>query len=171
MNGDQLRSLRRDVFVTLRYEGDVREAVLALKYSRDKTSARWIACHLAQVVIDTGVPVAVVTWIPTTSRRRRRRGFDHSQLIARHVARRLGVPVLALLRRRDRVAQTGLDRRHRLRAPQFVGRRPRSDGIIVVVDDVVTTGATMNSARSCLVSAGVAHENVMCVALAATPSP
>lgn len=164
-------SLHRDALVTLAYEGETRRSVLSLKYANDRRLARWMGCHIASLVQERQIVVGCVTWIPTTSRRRRQRGFDQSRLIAHHVGRYLEVPVVRTLRRLDRIAQTGHDRRHRLRAPRFSARSPKHDGCVVLVDDVITTGATMRSAVECLVEAGVARHEVMCVALAATPSP
>ena len=71
-------------------------------------TARWTMSDDQQIagLID-GQDAAVVTWIPTTSRRRRQRGFDQAELLARGVARRLRLPCRALLRRADDSPQTG----------------------------------------------------------------
>ena len=68
-----------------------------------------------------------VTWCPTTGRRRRRRGYDSGELIARALARRLGARPVRLLRRLDRLPQTGAGRgarRPRAPAPAGPPRRP-----------------------------------------------
>ena len=110
----------------------------------------------------------VVTWAPTAPGRRRARGYDQAEVLARAVGRSLGVPVRGLLRRTDRAGpQTGRRRAERLaRAPTFVATRRVPDRV-VVVDDVVTTGATLQAAASALVAGG-AH-SVRAVAAAATP--
>jgi predicted amidophosphoribosyltransferase len=111
----------------------------------------------------------VVTWAPTSDARRRSRGFDQGELVARHVARQLGVPCRRLLARSGpSVAQTGRSRIERLNGPEFVAR-PGLDGQrVIVVDDVVTTGATMRSAAAALRHAGASEPRLY--AIASTPS-
>ena len=71
-------------------------------------------------VAASGRRVDVVTWAPTGARRRHERGFDQAELVARHVARQLGVPCRRLLERRGPAGpQTGQDRRGRLHGPAF----------------------------------------------------
>jgi hypothetical protein len=111
----------------------------------------------------------VLTWAPTGAARRRRRGYDQAELLARAVGRRLGVRARRLLVRvGDHAAQTGRSRQQRLVGPTFVaiGRVPHR---VLVIDDVVTTGATFAAARTALLVGG-AHR-VHCLAAAATPPP
>lgn len=93
-----------------------------------------------------------VTWAPTTDARRRERGFDQAQILARHAARRLGRPLRSLLRRQPGPTQTGRSRADRLTGPSF--RSAGSPGAVVLVDDVCTTGATLTAAATALRHAG-----------------
>ncbi|MEN3315829.1 MAG: hypothetical protein V7605_2063 [Acidimicrobiaceae bacterium] len=147
------------------YEGVGRELVARLKYRNARAAVPFLAAEMAALVDATTVDV--VTWAPTTSPRRRHRGFDQAELLARAVARRLGRPCRRALRRRPGTpAQTGRTLAQRRSGPAFHPRRsvgPR----VLLVDDVVTSGATVSAAAAALRRAGAA--TVQVVAAARTP--
>lgn len=158
---------RAGIVVSHEYAGAMRELIVALKYS----SARWVVPMLADLWVARHGDVCdvdVVTWVPTTRRRMRERGYDQSELIARRVARRLGVRCLATLRRIDDEAQTGRSARERRAGAQFIARRTRYARILVI-DDVVTTGTTLRHAVDALCESGA--RAVTSAAIAATPPP
>lgn len=158
---------RGEIVVTHDYVGVMRELIVALKYS----SMRWIAPMLADVWVERCAHVCDVdrvTWVPTTRARARERGYDQSEIIARRIARRMGLPCSRLLRRTDVIAQTGRNARERRDGAHFVARSG-AFGRVLVVDDVVTTGSTMRHAVSSLVDAGATA--VTAGAIAATPAP
>ncbi|QXC62796.1 hypothetical protein KSP35_08450 [Aquihabitans sp. G128] len=139
----------------LDYDGAAREVVAQLKYRNARSPVGWLAEGVAGLVRPH--EVEVVTWAPTTEVRRRRRGFDQAELLARRVGRHLGVPCRSLLARRPGPAQTGRSSAERHDGPSFVPTR-RLDGLrIAVVDDVVTTGATLDAAGRALRAAGAVH--------------
>ena len=147
---------------------DERSAVFITeaKYHNSRSAidelARWA---VLQLPIGLGSGVGVVTWAPTTARRRRERGFDQSQLLAGIIGRQLHRPIRRLLRRLDGPAQTGRSREQRLRGPQFLAR-PCAE-IVLLVDDVCTTGATLSAAGRALRQVGVPAVHGM--VLARTP--
>lgn len=149
----------------LAYAGAGRELVARLKYRNARSSVPFLARGMAAIV--AGETVDVVTWAPTTPARIRDRGFDQARLLARAVARELGVPCRALLRRRPGQAQTGRDAVARHSGPGFEGRRAVGGRRVLLVDDVVTTGATVVAAARALREAGAAEVHV--VASARTP--
>lgn len=152
----------------LPYEGDIRRRVVDMKYRGRRSFARELARHLADAVRnDENGHVDVVTWAPTSSSRRRRRGFDQAAVIARHVARELGVPCRRLLVRESRAAQTGRSRVARLAGPRFRALHTRRPRRVLVVDDVVTTGATLRAAAHALTASG--WGDVTLAAVASTP--
>jgi predicted amidophosphoribosyltransferase len=149
----------------LAYDGAGRELVARFKYRNARSSARFLAGGMAALV--AGEQVDVVTWAPTTPARLRARGFDQAEVLARAVARRLGLPCRSLLRRNPGPAQTGRDAVARYAGPGFAARRGLSGARILLVDDVVTTGATVAGAADALRRAGAAGVHV--VAAARTP--
>ncbi|MCU1454006.1 MAG: hypothetical protein JWN46_2152, partial [Acidimicrobiales bacterium] len=133
----------------LAYEGAAREVVAQVKYRNARDVVAWLALGLARLVPPGEVDV--VTWAPTTPARRRSRGFDHAQLLARRVGRELALPCRPLLRRLPGPPQTGRSSIERRAGPGFAARAPLPVGIgVLVVDDVVTTGATIAAAGRAL---------------------
>jgi ComF family protein len=167
------------------YRGELRRAIHRMKFR----NARWIALrfgrHLAraigegmggsaglvQTALDPGLRgVDVVTFVPTTARRRRLRGHDQSALVASGVARTMRVRFVRTLRRIDSRVQTGSSRAQRLHGPRFVAHARAVRGRnVLLVDDVLTTGSTLRRARSALLRAGAAE--VRCVVVAYVKAP
>lgn len=149
------------------YTGAGRELLARLKYRNQRSSVRWLASAMAST-LPSGLAVDAVTWAPTSKKRRRQRGFDQAELLARALSRETGVPVVKLLRRVDDAGQTGRNRNQRFCSPVFaIHRSPLS--AVLVVDDVITTGATLQSAAKSLIGAGA--ERVDAVVAGATPLP
>jgi predicted amidophosphoribosyltransferase len=145
------------------YTGAARALVAALKYRNARTIAPWLAERLAALV---AAPVDVVTWAPTGASRRHHRGFDQGEVLARALGKQLRRPVRRLLARpAGSRPQTGQSRAERLVGPAFVARYPMAAHVLVV-DDVVTTGATLRAAQAALIAAGA--KSVHCVTIAAT---
>ena len=152
------------------YEGVVRRLIIGLKYRNARGAAGLLGGMLARDLIrdgiQPGVDIDVVTWAPTTQARAKRRGFDQSEIIARTVAAQLGLPVRSLLERVEGDEQKSLTRSERLRAPAFRASATKWRKVLLI-DDVITTGATLAAASGALRTAGVEH--VRCAAVAETP--
>jgi len=134
------------------HSGVAADLVRELKYGR----ATGVVTELAGAMVTVAPSADVVTWIPASPARRRRRGFDQGELLARAIARRLGLPIRKALRRVDDEPQTSRRRDGRLLGPEFAGggRRLRFTPTVLLVDDVVTTGSTLRSAAEVLRSRG-----------------
>ncbi|MEZ6241802.1 MAG: hypothetical protein R3B57_02050 [Phycisphaerales bacterium] len=154
-----------DRFVRLGlYDGVLREAVLELKQTAWRRiggelgamMGRRLAIELDRLDIDRRR--VVVTPIPTTHRRRLARGVDHTLVLARAAADAGGVRLARVLTREHRPRQTGLSASDRLKNVRktFGLRRdlPPDAAVIVVLDDVRTTGATLGAACRALKGIG-----------------
>jgi predicted amidophosphoribosyltransferase len=160
------------------YEGVAREVVARLKYRNERAALPWLAAAMSAAFSERypggGGSIhrpAVVTWAPASAGRRHGSGFDHGELLARAVARRLDLPVVGLLTRGAGPPQTGRSRAARRPGPRLrpAPNATRARGAaVLLVDDVVTTGATLSAAASALRGAGAA--TVIALTAAATPS-
>ena len=154
------------------FEGDLRQRITEWKFGRRTAATGEFAELLARRIRTEGLEanLDVVTWVPTTARRRHRRGYDQAEILARATARRLRLPSRRILVKLGNTSQTGRSRRERMGdPPRFAARKARRSLNVLVVDDVVTTGSTLRSAESALRHAG--YREVTLIALARTPSP
>ena len=157
------------------HEGAAAELVRTLKYGQETAAVTPIADRMALVadralVADGAQAAGLVTWVPSSPTRRRERGFDPAELLARAVARRLGLRTRRLLRRLDDEPQTTRTREGRLTGPRMAARRGRVPGVVLVVDDVCTTGSTLRVAATAL-RAGGAVSVVAAVATVVAAAP
>ena len=155
------------------YSGAGRTAIARLKYDNHRDAMPTWA-HLLADAIDASAPdpVGIVTWVPTSRRHRRDRGYDQAELLARAVGRELGVRAMATVERNSEVSQRGRTRSER----SDTSFRPSSAALgrlpgrcVAVVDDVRTTGASLNAVAEALRSAGA--RRVIGATIAATPAP
>ncbi len=160
------------------YEGGVPKLVLRLKYSHAFWLAPALGRAMAAAAWSEGIRDAdLVVPVPLTARRMCRRGYNQAGLLGRAAARALGIPLdaAALRRVRDPGPQDHHGRqarRDRVRgcfevraAARVAGRR------VLLVDDVVTTGATAGECARVLLAAGAASVDVMACAMALGQGP
>ena len=143
------------VLALFAYEDQGARIVQALKYRDGRRLVGPLADRLARcwAEVAPAAPGLVVTWVPTSGRRRRTRGFDQSELLAHALARRLGATARPLLRRRPGPAQTGLGRVAREAAAGYVATT-RTGAPVLLLDDVCTTGSTLRAASAALAGRG-----------------
>lgn len=152
-------------------EGAAPDLVHALKYEGWHELADWMAASMAALDLPRVEGRRVVVPVPTTARRVAERGYSQAELIARGLAARAGLPLRAALERRSaRRSQTALtpeERRENVRGAFRAvagAERTLTGAHVLLVDDVLTTGATAGEAASALAAAGAA--SVVLVAFA-----
>ncbi len=158
------------VFVAYEHGGSLARAVHRAKYGDDPSVAASLGALLADAFPE-GEAVDVVVPVPLHDARLRSRGFNQSAELSRALAKRLGVPIAfdGARRVRDTPTQTKLDREARKAnvadafsaSPSLRGKR------VLLIDDVVTTGATLEALRVACLDAGAV--TVRAAALARAP--
>jgi ComF family protein len=154
------------------FSGSVRSALHAIKYSGEQRLAEPLGAAVARRWARVGVGAELVTHVPVHAERARIRGYDQAELIARAAARHIGLPYASLLaRERATVAQFDLDRGDRAAnvAGAFATRAGRGSvdpagRWVLLVDDVVTTGATLAACAEALERAGALGTSAITVA-------
>jgi competence protein ComFC len=150
------------------YEGPLRTLIHLFKYSGMKPLARTLAGHLDRAISVDERYDAVVP-VPLHWRKKWQRGFNQSELLARHVAKRRGVPLLnALRRRRSTAVQASLAiagrRRNVAGAFQAKPDAALAGKRILLIDDVMTTGATASACAAALKRGGAKSVSLLTLA-------
>ena len=156
--------------VPFAYAAPIDWCVRRLKFHRDLAAGRLLGELLAENIARSPPPVSAVVPVPLHGGRLLERGFNQAVEIARPVARALAVPLLAdgLCRARGTPAQMELpaDRRRANVRGVFAPGRESVTGVVLLVDDVVTTASTVREASRTLLRAGADGVRVLAVARA-----
>lgn len=154
----------RHVFVATHYDGVAKELLHRLKYERGRMGVSEVA-ELMSYLVDELSSEAVFVPIPTATSRVRHRGYDQAELIAQYMSRSAGLPVFSVLRRIGQAHQVGSGRKERLEhlnnAFRVVHRDKVKGAHCILVDDVLTTGATVETAAKILKKAGASQVDAL----------
>jgi ComF family protein len=150
------------------YEGELRDLIHLFKYARMKPLGKHLAAYLARAhSLDESVDAVVA--VPLHWRKKWSRGFNQSELLARDFAARRGIPYLDALRRvRSTGVQAGLGKTLRRKnvAGAFVAKRAADvrGKRLLLIDDVMTTGATATACGLALKRAGAKSVSLLTLA-------
>lgn len=152
------------------YEGDVRESLLRFKfggntfYADTYAEAIFCSCPADRLQCD------IITWVPLARKRLRKRGYDQAGLIAQRLSEKMGVTCIRTLKKKTNIrpqssVKSSADRMNNVKGvyeainPEFIeGKR------ILLVDDILTTGATVSECARTLYAAGARSVSVAAAA-------
>lgn len=152
----------RHVWIAGEYDGLAKQLVYCLKFHNAKAAVQPMVQAML-VTLPYLPPNTLVVPIPTATSRRRQRGYDQAELLAKALSKQLKLPYASLLARSGQTRQVGTKRADRLAQlessyrpikPYLINESP-----ILLVDDVVTTGATIEAAAKVLKQVGAKTVN------------
>lgn len=150
----------RQVWVSTIYKDVAKKLVQHMKFHPDRSACLTIARWL-----DETMPYfsdVTISFVPSARTRVRQRGFDHAALIAQEFAALRQLPCEKLLERQGSLRQVGSEKKQRIQqvlgAYRAVGTPPAS---VILIDDIMTTGATLSEAARTLKKAGARNVNAL----------
>ena len=153
----------QSVRVATEYSGAAKDLIWLLKMSGTRSSAAILA-KLMKELVDTNLPTLLVA-VPTATSRVRQRGYDQANLITRQLSKQTGLKHANVLARSGQMHQHGLSRKQRLNQLQGSYRVTKLAEVrgkhITLVDDVITTGATLDAAAKVLYVAGASSVHAL----------
>lgn len=144
------------LYSVCRFEGILRKAILLLKYNNYRALAPVLAEQIYSFIKVAGLKADAIVPVPLHSDRLRERGYNQSSLLARHLSKLCGIPVIegCLLRKvntRPQVRTSSREERMRNVQGAFTCKNMEFKGSSVILfDDVCTTGATLNACAAAL---------------------
>ena len=152
------------------YDGAWGKLVRSLKFDKEPAVARFLSARMADFLHaeDPFGNIDIITYVPMTRRALHARGFNQASLLAHGLARRIHRPVVQLLRKvRETSPQARLSARKRRKNLRGVFHSIRSvSGKVLLVDDIFTTGSTVEECAHVLKNAGCEEVFVLSVARA-----
>lgn len=155
------------------YNDNVRYGILRFKFSKRRSYALAYGRYLAMKLMTSGLTdFDVLTWVTTGWYRKRKRGYDQAELIARAVAKELGVEAVRTLKKIRRtppqstLSSASQRRANILGAYKVPNPKLVADKRILLLDDIITTGATASECAKTLLTAGAKEVNFAAVAVA-----
>lgn len=152
------------------YEGSVRASILRYKFRGSRSYSQSYGRLLAMKLLQEDASFDILTWAPISRRRKRSRGYDQVELIARAVAKELGVSLVPTLtkirhnRPQSKLKDAAARRANVLGVYRVLDPEQIAGKRILLLDDILTTGATVSECARTLLTAGA--KEVICATVA-----
>ncbi len=159
------------IYAPFYYKDRVRSAIIRYKFRTILAYAKQFAQYIAKVIKeDEKFQADFITWVPVSTWRLYKRGFDQSKLLAKALGKELGLPVIPTLRKTQNNRKQSMMKDVSARRANVVGvyKIINDEKIffkrVLLVDDILTTGATLSEAARMLKTAGVSAISVAVIA-------
>ena len=149
----------------LYYTGDVRQSLHRYKFQGAAAYYRIYAELMSACMREHGLTPDLVTWVPLSRKRLRRRGYDQARLLAMEVARLQGLPCEQTLEKiRNNPAHSGVEQRQKNVLGVYRPVTGFAGEHVLLIDDIVTTGSTLSEAAKVLLNAGAGEVSALTLA-------
>lgn len=151
------------------YSSIIMEMILALKYKKSFRSGEILASYMVKKIIEEEIPCNLITYIPSDKKALKRRGFNQSEFLAKRIGATLEIPVKSvLIKTKGSKEQKTLDKESRWinlkESFKLINKEEIINKKIILIDDVITTGATVYFASRELSNVNIKELNVLTVA-------
>jgi len=138
------------------YKGELKEVIKDYKYNNKPYFYKMLGHLLLEYIKGIDINIDIITFVPLHKNKKRKRGYNQAELIAKYLGKRLDIPCMKLIERTvDTIPQNKLnneDRRQNLKNT-FKSIEKVKNKKILIVDDVYTTGTTINECSKVLIKA------------------
>lgn len=159
----------KNVHVVSTLDGPAKDLIYKIKFERVKAAIDIIVEYMNTTLPDLSQDT-IITYVPTATSRVRLRGYDHIELIAKSLAVRRGLNYAPLFVRIGQSSQVGSNRKARLeqagKSYQYSGKAIDKTAPVLIIDDILTTGATVEACAAILKQSG--HKNISAAVFAQT---
>ena len=151
------------------YGGILKTLILKFKYESDFTAGYLLSKLLVEMIKENEIYADVICYVPMTKKSEKKRGFNQCEVIARHIGYHINVPVSDCIKKiKNTKEQKTLTKEERVKSIKGAFKVSRIKDIknknVILIDDVMTTGATINECKDVLKKSGVNSITVLTIA-------
>lgn len=151
------------------YGGILKTLILKFKYESDFTAGYLLSKLLVEMIKENEIYADVICYVPMTKKSEKKRGFNQCEVIARHIGYHINVPVSDCIKKiKNTKEQKTLTKEERVKSIKGAFKVSRIKDIknknVILIDDVMTTGATINECKDVLKKSGVNNITVLTIA-------
>lgn len=163
---ERRREFTLECRATMRYKEPFRSTLHRFKFREETHLAKPLAGQM-MLAMDPAIEYDVIVPVPISRERMKQRGYNQSALLAKALAEKTGIPYCGKLEKvKDNRVQHRLTAKEREQNVRGVYRAENCEGLrVLLVDDIVTTGATARECARMLYRAGAEHVGMVCCAL------
>ncbi|MBU5486097.1 ComF family protein [Clostridium sp. MSJ-11] len=151
------------------YSDNIAHMIIRLKYKKDFQCGEVLGHLLSKKIIESGIHAHYLTFVPMTKKAIKKRGYNQSEYLAKVVGKYLDIPVIkSLSKTKDTLDQIGLNSSERWNNVHdsfyIYNKNKINNKKIILIDDVITTGATAYNCAKELMNNGAKEINILTVA-------
>lgn len=151
------------------YGGIIKTLILKFKYESDFTAGYLLSKLLVEMIEENKIHAEVICYVPMTKKSEKKRGFNQCEVIARHIGYHINIPVSHCIKKiKNTKEQKTLTKEERVKNLMGAFKVSRVKDIknknVILIDDVMTTGATINECKEVLKKSGANRITVLTIA-------